>query len=218
MGKEKVILWGVGSIAEVIFYYLTTDSPYEISAFCVDRVYLDKEKFLGLPVIAFEDIDKIYPPDEYRMSIPIGYKVMNKVREEKYYAAKKKGYSFITYINSKVSYHGTFIGENCIILEGCVIQPYAKIGNNVIMWGGSYLAHHSQIRDHCFVAPNVTIAGNSIIGENSFLGANSTIRDNIIVGKSNLIGAGTVILNDTLDNEKFVEKGTVKKIKKIINT
>lgn len=127
MGKEKVVLWGIGKIAEVIHFYLSIDSEYEVCAFCVNEKYKDKDEFHGLPVVCFENIEKIYPPEKYKMSIPIGYASMNKIRTEKYMQAKEKGYSFITYISSKATYYGTPVGENTIILENNVIQPFTKI-------------------------------------------------------------------------------------------
>ena len=127
MGKEKVVLWGIGKIAEVIHFYLSIDSEYEVCAFCVNEKYKDKDEFHGLPVVCFENIEKIYPPEKYKMSIPIGYASMNKIRTEKYMQAKEKGYSFITYISSKATYYGTPVGENTIILENDVIQPFTKI-------------------------------------------------------------------------------------------
>lgn len=212
--SNKVIVWGCGQIAEVAYFYLNNDSTYEVVGFCVDREYLKQESFHGLPLVAFEDIEKIFPPTEYKMFISISYNKMNRIREEKYYAAKRKGYSCISYVSSKATYYGTPIGENCFIMENNVIQPYTSIGNNVIMWSGNHLGHHARIEDHCFIASHVVISGATVIGEGSFLGVNSTLRDNIIIGKRNLIGAGAVILQNTEDEEVFTVNKTVKINKK----
>lgn len=204
--SKKAVIWGTGKIAEVIYFYLKEDSEYDVCAFCVDREYMQEKEFHGRPVVCFEDIEEKYPPAEYEMSIPISYISMNRVREEKYRKAKEKGYSFVTYISSKAIYYGTPVGENCIIMENNVIQPFSKIGDNVIMWSGGNLGHHSEIKSHCFVAPCVAISGAASIGEYSFLGINSTIRDNIKVGRYNLIGAGSLILNDTSDYDIYTAK------------
>lgn len=212
--SNKVVLWGCGQIAEVAYFYLTNDSHYEVVGFCVDREYLKQDNFHGLPVVAFEDIEKIYPPTEYKMFISISYDRMNSVRKEKYYAAKQKGYSCISYVSSKATYYGTSVGENCFIMENNVIQPYSTIGNNVIMWSGNHLGHHSRIEDHCFIASHVVISGSTVVGEESFLGVNSTIRDNIVLGKRNLIGAGAVILRNTEDEAVFTVNKTIQINKK----
>ena len=210
MDTRKVVLWGIGKIAEVIHFYLSKDSEYDVCAFCVDAEYKDREEFHGLPIICFEDIEKIYPPTEYKMCIPIGYASMNRIRAKKYMQAKGKGYSFITYISSKATYYGTPVGENTIILENNVIQPFSKIGNNTILWSGNHIGHHAEIGNHCFISSHVVVSGSARIGDYSFLGVNSTIRDYIIVEKENLIGAGAVILADTKTNEVYTQRGTIK--------
>ena len=78
--KNKVVLWGTGKIAEVMHFYLTEDSDYEVAAFCVDSEYIDRDEFHGLPVIAFETIEDKFSPENYKMCIPVGYADMNQVR------------------------------------------------------------------------------------------------------------------------------------------
>lgn len=207
---SKVIVWGIGQIAEVAYFYFTNDSEYEVTAFCVDRDYCTTKEFHGLPVIVFDEIEQQFPPSDYKMFIPISYKNMNKIRSEKYYMAKDKGYSLATYISSKACYYGSEVGENCFIMENNVIQPYTKIGNDVIMWSGNHLGHHSTIGDHCFIASHVVISGNTVIGRYSFLGVNATIRDNITIGEENLIGAGAVILENTNDKAVFISQNSHK--------
>ena len=205
--QKKVVLWGIGKIAEVMHFYLTEDSEYDVVSFCVDEAYLDKKIFHGLPVAAFENIESLYPPDQYSMCIPIGYASMNKVRAEKYQLAKQKGYSLISYISSKATYYGTPVGENTIIFENNVIQPFTKIGNNTILWSGNHIGHHAEIGDHCFISSHVVISGCAKIKDYSFLGVNSTVRDSITIEKENLIGAGAVILKDTKEREVYTNKG-----------
>jgi len=42
--KEKVVLFGTGSFAEVAYYYLEKDSPYAVVAFTADRDLITREK------------------------------------------------------------------------------------------------------------------------------------------------------------------------------
>lgn len=209
---SKVVVFGIGPIAEVVDFYLKKDSEHEVAAFTVDGEYMKESSFHGTPVLAFEDIRENFPPEKYKMFVPIGYKSMNKIREEKYLEAKKMGYSFIRYISSRASYYGSQVGENCFILENNVIQPYSVIGDNTILWSGNHLGHHSVIGKNCFVASHVVISGNVRVGDNSFLGVNATIRDNVKIGSYNLIGAGAVILKDTADFDVFAAKGATQKI------
>ncbi|WP_277640150.1 acetyltransferase [Wolinella succinogenes] len=199
----KVIIFGIGQIAEIAHFYLTNDSEHEVVAFTVDREFKDKDSFHELPVVAYEDMVEKYPPNEYKMFIPISYKKVNKLRAEKFVDAKAKGYKCISYISSKATYYGTPVGENCFIFENNVIQPFTKIGDNCILWSGNHIGHHSVIEDHCFLSSHVVVSGNVVIGESSFLGVNCTIADNVTIGKSNVIGSSAVIFKNTDNNSVY---------------
>lgn len=201
---NKVIIFGEGNIQEVMLFYLKNDSPFEVVAFTANKSYISSDSYLGYPIVPFEDIEVLYPPKDFLMFIPIGYTKINKTREVKYKEAKKKGYRFITYISSRSCYYGTPVGENSIILENSVIQPFTCIGNNTILWTGSLVAHHSVIGDHCFIASHAVISGSVRIDDNCFLGANSTLRDNILIGKACVIGAGADVLKDLQDYQVIV--------------
>ena len=206
----KIIIFGVGQIAELAHFYFTNDSEHEVVAFTVDSEFLKNDKFHNLPVFDFEIIEKKYPPNKYKMFLPISYNKVNKIRAEKFKIAKNKGYDCVSYISSKANHYNTSIGENCFIFENNVIQPYTIIGDNCILWSGNHIGHHTIIKDHCFLASQVVISGSVIIGEYSFIGVNATIRDNIKIGKENVIGASSLILNDTDDKSVFSPRETEK--------
>lgn len=206
----KVVIFGVGQISEIAHFYLTHDSDHEIVAFTVDKEYMENDVFHDLPVVSYEDLVETYPPNAYKLFIPISYKKVNKLRAEKFMDAKSKGYNFISYISSKATYYNTPVGENCFIFENNVIQPFTKIGDNCILWSGNHIGHHTTIEDHCFLASHVVVSGSVCIGEYSFLGVNATIRDNIKVGKENVIGANSLILTNTDDKAVFSAKETEK--------
>lgn len=206
----KVIIFGVGQIAEIALFYLKNDSEHEVVAFTVDSDFLKTDKFHNLPVISFDQIEKEYPPQDYKMFIPISYNKINKIRAKKFEEARIKGYNFISYISSKATYYNTPVGENCFIFENNVIQPYTKIGDNCILWSGNHIGHHTIIEDHCFLASQIVISGSVTIGEYSFIGVNATIRDNIQIGKSNVIGASSLVLSNSDDNSVFSPRQTDK--------
>jgi sugar O-acyltransferase (sialic acid O-acetyltransferase NeuD family) len=206
----KVVVFGVGQIAELAHFYLTNDSDHEVVAFTVDNEFLENDSFHNLPVVDYEGLIEKYPPAEYEMFIPISYKKVNKLRVEKFEDAKSKGYRCISYISSKATYYNTLVGENCFIFENNIIQPFTSIGDNCILWSGNHIGHHTAIKDHCFIASHVVISGNVTIGESSFLGVNCTISDNINIGKSNVIGSSAVIFKNTDDNSVYSPAETEK--------
>jgi sugar O-acyltransferase (sialic acid O-acetyltransferase NeuD family) len=206
---EKLIVFGAGDIAELSYYYFSKENKYEICAFTVDKPYLNTESFHNIPVVDFEFVEKQYAPDEYKMFVAISYSQVNKIRAEKYYQAKNKGYKLISYISEKATiFDNVELGENCFILEDNTIQPFVKIGNNVTLWSGNHIGHHSIIGDHCFVTSQVVISGGVKIEPFCFIGVNSTIRDHITIAKECVIGAGSIIMKDTIDKEVYIPSRT----------
>ena len=80
----KVIIFGVGQIAEIALFYLKNDSEHEVVAFTVDSDFLKTDKFHNLPVIGFDQIEKEYPPNDFKMFIPISYNKINQIRAKKF--------------------------------------------------------------------------------------------------------------------------------------
>ena len=194
---KKLVIFGTSSLARQVYAYLSHDSPYKIVAFTVHEKYLDEKKLFGLPVVPFERIVELHPPDQFAMIVAIGYTRVNKARAEVYNECKAKGYDLISYINSKFGYCGHVdIGDNTFVYGNGSIGPFAKIGNNCFI-GPSIVAHNSIIGDHCWLSGGVMVSGDVKIGDYCFVGANATIRDGITVAPECIIGAGVVILNDT---------------------
>ena len=79
----RVIIFGVSQWAELAHFYFTHDSPHEVVAFTLDREYLESSSYKGLPVVAFDEVEKHYPPASNQMFIPISFKRMNHARAEK---------------------------------------------------------------------------------------------------------------------------------------
>lgn len=195
--KKNLVIFGFGDIAQLAHYYFSTDSGYNVVAFTVDASYLLENHFCGLPVVPFEDIHHLYPPDSNDFFVALSYSKLNAVRKEKYLAVKQLGYRLATYISSRATLLSqSAIGDNCFILEGNTIQPFATIGNNVTLWSGNHIGHHSIVKDHCFIASHVVISGGVEIAEQCFIGVNATMRDHIKIGERSVIGAGALLLAD----------------------
>lgn len=205
----KVVIFGTGQWADLAHFYLTHDSPHEVAAFTLDRDYLQKDEHRGLPTVAFEEVEKQYPPDEYRMFIPISFKRMNHLRAEKFAAAKEKGYELVSYVSSKATTWPEFTcGENCFIFEDNTVQPFVEIGDNVVMWSGNHIGHHTVIKDHVMLTSHVVISGACTVEPYCFFGVNSTVRDETVVARETLVGAGSLILRDTKEFEIYKAQGT----------
>jgi sugar O-acyltransferase (sialic acid O-acetyltransferase NeuD family) len=202
---EKVILFGSGNIARQTFFSLKYHSDYEIVGFTVDREYLKVDSLFQLPVVPLDDVQAVFPPDNHKMLIAVGYQKSNKIREGMYFQAKKMSYELITFASRKaIVYPETRIGDNCFIGHFTTICGSARIGNNVIIGDGCTIGHDVVVGDHCFLSSDVSIAGNVSIGSHCYLGIHSTIRNGISIGKECVIGAGAIILENTKDRSVYV--------------
>jgi sugar O-acyltransferase (sialic acid O-acetyltransferase NeuD family) len=199
----QVIIFGTSEIAEIVHFYLKHDSEHEVVGFTVDGAYRKSDSFNDLPLVSYEQLEDYYPPSEYKLFIAISYQKVNKLRAEKYFNAKERGYSFVSYISSEASYYGTPVGENSFVFANSTIQPFTSIGNNCLLFGANSIGHHCVINDHCFLTSDVTLGGGTIVGEYTFIGLNATIRNYIKIGKENIIGAGAILLSDTEDRAVY---------------
>ncbi len=184
-------------MAELAHFYFSRDSEYEIVAFTVDSEYIKENIFFGLPVIPFDQLQALFPPEKHSIYIALAYSKLNSIRKEKYLTAKNMGYTFASYVSPRATVlNEGRIGENCFIFEDNTIQPFVQIGNNVTLWSGNHIGHHSVIHDHTFIASHAVISGGVVIGEQCFIGVNATLRDHINVGDRCVIGAGALLLSD----------------------
>lgn len=195
--KLKLVIFGTGDIAQLAHFYFSEDSNYEVVAFAVDAAYLKTPAFCCLPVVAIEDVARLFPPQSHDFFVALSYTKLNALRKEKFLAVKAMGYKLASFISSQATVLSRIpTGENCFIFEDNTIQPFVTIGHNVTLWSGNHIGHHSVIGDHCFISSHVVISGGVEVGEQCFIGVNSTLRDHIKVGDRCVIGAGSLLLAD----------------------
>lgn len=206
---KPVVIFGIGDFAQVASVYLANDSPLSVAAFTVHEDRRSLESVLGIDVVSFESLERTHPPSEYDMLVAIGYRGLNRLREEIANECRKRGYDLITYINSRAVICSTVtIGTNCFIFEHNVIQPFVQIGDNVVMWSGNHIGHHALIEDNCFISSHSVIAGRVLIGHHSFVGVNTTFKDHVRVAPRNVIGAGSLVTRDTEPDQVFAADST----------
>lgn len=206
---KPLVVFGTGDIAQLAHYYFTSDSDYEVAGFTVDREFVDRDTFEGLPVVPFDQVADRFPPAAHAAFAAVSYTKLNALRRQKYLALKQLGYTIASYVSTKATVltRGR-IGENCFILEDNTIQPFVEIGTNVTMWSGNHIGHHSRIGDHCFLSSHVVVSGGVTIGESCFVGVNATLRDHVSIGDRCVIGAGALILEDAAPDGVYLGPAT----------
>ncbi len=123
---------------------------------------------------------------------------MNALRAERLIQAKQKNFTIGNFISKYACLlSDTDIGENVLIFEQAIIQPFVKLGTNIIIRSGANIGHHSSVGAHTFIASGAVTGGNVTIGEQCFIGLGAVIRDNIKIADRTFIGSGAVVLRDT---------------------
>ncbi len=212
MGK-KLLIFGTGTLGEIAHFYFCEDSDYEVVGFAdIDERIPQSGRLLGKPAIRWSDARTEYDPEAYEIFVAIGYRKSNSIRESRYLEAKAAGYRCATYISSRATVFTDNIGDNCLILENNVIQPFTVVGNNVTMWSGNHLGHHSVIEDNVFVASHAVISGRCRIGANSFLGVNCCLHDGVSIGPKTVVGAGAIVTQSSGPRSVFKPQGTEMRI------
>lgn len=204
-----VVIFGAGQVAEVVWHYLTHESDHRVVAFTVDGKFLKENKAIGLPVVAFEEVETAFPPADHSIFIGLAYTNLNAARTTKLAEAEAKGYRAVSHVSPHAAVPPGFEAKpNTFIMEHNTVQPFVEIGRNCIIWSGNHIGHHSKVGDNCFIASHVVISGAVTIGESSFLGVNATLRDNISLGARCIVGAGALVLKSAPDATVFPGKGT----------
>ncbi|MFA6143770.1 MAG: hypothetical protein WC691_03125 [Sulfuricurvum sp.] len=195
----KLVIYGNSDFAELMYYYFTTDSQYEVVGFCVDKKYIKSKTFLDKPLVALEEVDKMFHPEQFSMFVAVGYKSM-RLRKTLFEKTVSMGYKHVNYISSRACFdESNIIGVNNALLHNVVLEPFTKIGNNNIINTNSIICHHSEIKDDCFIAARSTVGGFSIVHNNCFIGFSSTILQKLTIASETLIAAGTIMNIDSTE-------------------
>ena len=194
---KPLVIFGSAEIAQLARYYFENDSEFRVVAFTVDDDHVDAGDIEGLPLLAFSEAKRRFPPGEAAMHVALSYRGLNRLRQEKFEQVKAAGYELASYVCSKsVIWPDRKIGENCFILENQTIQPTVAIGNNVMIWSGNHLGHGSSIDDHTYIASHVVISGHCKIGQRCFFGVNATVRDFLTIGDDVFVGMHAAVVQD----------------------
>lgn len=202
---RPVVIFGNQLSASLAWYCLTHDSALPVAGFAVDAARQDSNQFEGLPLVAFESLEATFPPQDYRLLIPVGFVQVNGIRRARYEQAKQRGYTLASYVSSRASiWPDLVVGDNVLIYEHAIIQPFARIGNNCIIRSGAHVSHHCRLGDHVFVSAEVALASSCHVGDQAILGVGAVLRDGLRVAERSFVGAGAVLVADTEADAVYV--------------
>lgn len=195
--SKKLVIFGNSNFSKILKWYIDHDDTREVVAFCTESLFRKTNEFQGLPLERFEEIEYLYPPDQFEILLGVGYKNMNNLRKRIFNLCKEKGYQVATYIHSSSIVQSQELGEGNIILEKVVIGPFSKMGNGNLIMNNVSIAHDCIIGNYNTFSGMAGLAGNVKVGENCFFGKASVIKDNINIDDFSLIGANAYLNNNT---------------------
>lgn len=186
---KDLIIFGNADFARLLKYYIEQDDDRKIACFTVNRSSIQEDTFFGLPVVPFETVQDQYPPEQYDMLLGIGNGHMNDTRKRIFFECKEKGYEIASFIHSSSKIHNAQIGEGNIILEDCLIYPYAKLGTGNLLWDHVVISHDCEIGDFNTFSGGADLCGYVTIGNNGYFGKQCLLNDRLKVGDYVLVGA-----------------------------
>jgi len=205
MSERPLVIIGNGEIAAMAGEYFLHDTDRAIAAYSIGEKYITEPRFCDREVVPLDGLTARYPPDEVDIFVAIGDAQLNRVRRRHFDWAKTQGYRLASYVSSRAFvWHNARIGENCLILEHNVIQPFVEIGDNVILWSGNHIGHRSKIEDDVFISSHVVISGYCEVGRHTFMGVNSATAHGVRIAEDNYIGMGAVI-NASTEPDKIYQ-------------
>lgn len=201
--SKPLIIYGTGEFAQLMWYFFTNESDYNVAGFCVDQKYLKVNELCGLPVYAFEQVTERFPPEDFNMFVAIGYSVM-RLRSVMYGKALQQGYDLVNFISPKAIVRDDLvIGSNNAIFSSCDLEPAVRIGENNIFWTRCILGHGVVIGNHNYFSGGVGLGGRCIIGDYCFMGNAALMVNDISIADETFLVAGTVIIRDTEPSTRY---------------
>lgn len=207
---RKLVIFGAAAFAEIAHYFFVHDSAYNVVGFTVDRDYLVESRFLGLPVVPFDEVIRHFSPAEHDIFVAMGIGAVNRQRAAKVDEAERLGFRLASFLSSRADVpKGLAVRPHTMIMEHAAIHPYVEIGRDTIIWSASRIGFRTRIGDHCWIVS--AILGESVtVGDGTFVGLNATVAPGVVIGPHNIIGAGALILANTGADEVYRGHGSTR--------
>jgi sugar O-acyltransferase (sialic acid O-acetyltransferase NeuD family) len=195
--SKPLLIFGLGELPDQANYYFAQHAGRRVEAFTVDPAYATVGQFAGLPVLAFDEAQRRFPPATHDLFVAVGYSQRNRGRQRVVELAQALGYTLPSFIHeSAVLARNVTLGANCMVRELAAVSPFARVGNGVIIGMQVGVSHHVRIGSHVWLSAGSIVCGSAAIGERCFIGANATVRDKVSVGPGCIIGAGALVMSD----------------------
>ncbi len=202
---KPLVIFGIGSLAKTLYYYVTEYDQREVLGFTVESKYMVDNTYRNLSVFPFERILEYVNPDECEVLLAIGYTNMNREKGRIFHCCKETGFQVASFIHPTAHISkSSIVGEGTVMLEDVVISAHCNIGVGNMFWNRVNISHDALIGDFNNLAPGFSTAGEVKIGSYCFGGVNATLQNNVIISDFTLIGGGSYVSHDTKSYDVIV--------------
>lgn len=191
-----IVIFGTSPISEVAKFYIEKYSSDRIVGFTADPGYCENDSFLGLPVAPWNELERRFPPESVKLLGPLSYQRLNELRRDRHVEGRARGYSFTTFVHPRSQVETSEIGENCLILEDNVIQPFVQIGHGVIIWTGCFIGYRSSVGDYCFLSAQAGLGDCVKLGPRCFLAGRAAVESRLEVGEACFLDTNVLVRKD----------------------
>ena len=197
MDKKKIVIFGSGVHAKVIFHSIIKNKNYKFLGF-VD--YKNKNKIIinynkkDYKIISdFNKLDELKKIKNLHGVIGIGsnfsrldtYNLIMKIK-------LKIKWEKIIFKSANFS-NNVKIGEGSVIMGNVYLNNETSIGSHCIINSGSIIEHDNIFDNFSSTGPGVTTGGNVQVGDLSHLGIGSTVLNGKKINSNTIIGGGSLV-------------------------
>ncbi len=196
-----LVIVGDGKMARMLLSFVRHDHP--VAGFVVSRMHDDPDNrvFCNRPVVPFDTVETVFPPETHALFMGIGFRDMNAARRRRFDEGRAKGYSFAGYIHPSVMAHdGVTIESPAVVLDHVSVHPGSAVGAGAFISSNVNIGHDCTVGAGSFINSGVCLGGATVLGEDCFLGINATVGDGVTLGARTFVGANTLVTRDTADD------------------
>ena len=197
MAKKKIVIFGSGVHAKVIFHSIINDKNYKFLGFIdfknKEKLIIQYKKKKYKVISDFKKLDILKKIKKLHGVIGIGsnfnrydvYKLIIKLNLKiKWETIVFKGVNFSNNVK---------IGNGSVIMGNVLLNNNTSIGSHCIINSGSIIEHDNSFDNFSSTGPGVTTGGNVKVGQFSHLGIGSTILNGKKISSNTIIGGGSLV-------------------------
>ena len=193
----ELVIYGTGPFARLMTHLFESSGQARVVGYTVDPEYLSAPTFEGRPVVPSGEVAARFPPARHGMFVAVGYRRM-RARKLLFERARAAGFRLHGYTSPHaIVPRDQPLGENNVLMDQVLVEPFVTIGDNNVFWSGTVLSHEARVGSHTFCGGRVLVGGRVTVGDGSFLGMSSTIVYGVSLAPETHVVAGSVVFKDT---------------------